>query len=76
MHFLNRADPTASSIRDTLDANELKDTSQAILDKIFAREAGNNSWGVEKDAQGKYRIEYAYAYTVITPRLRFNLHEE
>ena len=49
------------SFPDTLDAKEMKDTTQAGLAKIFDREASNPEWTVKKE-NGKYKIRYAYAY--------------
>ncbi|MDB5103076.1 MAG: hypothetical protein JWP91_765 [Fibrobacteres bacterium] len=51
------------AIEDTLDAKEMRDTSQAGLERIFKREAGNPEWTVRKSG-GAYQIKYLYAYTV------------
>ncbi|MEO7424473.1 MAG: SUMF1/EgtB/PvdO family nonheme iron enzyme, partial [Fibrobacteria bacterium] len=64
VNFQNVANPD-STIPDTLDANEMKDTTLATLDKIFRREAGNASWQVQKDEAGRYLIKYLYAYTIL-----------
>jgi hypothetical protein len=48
---------------DILDANEMKDTSQAALERIFKREAPSPEWSVRK-ADGKFEIKYLYAYTI------------
>jgi hypothetical protein len=50
-------------IPDILDATEMKDTSQAALERIFKREASNSEWSVKKEG-GKYKIKYWYAYTI------------
>jgi hypothetical protein len=39
----------------------MRDTSQANLAKIFAREVGTSGWKV-KEVSGKYSIKYLYAY--------------
>lgn len=52
----------SESFPDTLDAREMKDTTQAGLAKIFAREASNPEWAVKKE-NGRFNIRYAYAYT-------------
>ncbi|MDB5050442.1 MAG: putative lipoprotein [Fibrobacteres bacterium] len=62
--FENVAVPTRV-IKDTLDANEMKDTSQSSLEKIFKREAGNSQWFVQKDQTGKFIVQYLYAYSVL-----------
>lgn len=60
--FENIADPT-KTIADTLDATEMRDTTQAGLAKIFNREAGNSGWAVrKKDGRFDVRFLYAYAY--------------
>jgi hypothetical protein len=51
------------AIEDTLDATEMKDTTQESLDRIFKREASNPEWSVRKEG-GKYKIKYLYAYTL------------
>lgn len=48
---------------DTLDAIEMKDTSQAALERIFKREAPSAEWTVKK-TDGVFEIKYLYAYTV------------
>lgn len=50
---------------DTLDALEMKDTSQAGLEKIFRREAPNRDWSVAKGEDGRYRIKFIYAYSYL-----------
>ncbi len=52
-------------IPDTLDAIEMKDTSQSALQKIFSREVGNTAWTVQKDQQGNFLIKYLTAYTIL-----------
>lgn len=47
---------------DTLDALEMKDTSQAALERIFKREAPSPEWSVKK-VDGKFEIKFLYAYT-------------
>jgi formylglycine-generating enzyme required for sulfatase activity len=49
---------------DTLDATELRDTTQAGLEKVFRREAANPGWRVRKE-NGRYAIKYLYAYTIL-----------
>lgn len=48
---------------DTLDATELRDTTQAGLEKIFRREASNPEWTVHKE-NGRYAIKYIYGYAL------------
>jgi hypothetical protein len=48
---------------DTLDATEMKDTSQAALERIFKREAPSPDWSVRK-VDGKFEIKFLYAYTI------------
>lgn len=55
---------TDTAIVDTLDATEMKDTSQASLAKIFQREAGNTAWTVDRTDAG-YKIKFLYAYTYL-----------
>jgi formylglycine-generating enzyme required for sulfatase activity len=50
--------------KDTLDATEFRDTTQAGLEKIFRREASNPGWTVRKE-NGRYGIRYIYAYTLV-----------
>jgi hypothetical protein len=52
-----------SVILDTLDASEMRDSSQINLGKIFAREAGNSGW-MAKQENGKFSIRRLYAYSV------------
>lgn len=54
---------TDSAYKDTLDATEFRDTTQAGLEKIFRREASNPGWTVHKE-NGRYAIKYIYAYTL------------
>ncbi len=56
--------PGMVPIPDTLDATEMKDTSQTTLKKIFTREAGNSGYTVHQEA-GVYAIQYRYAYASI-----------
>jgi hypothetical protein len=49
--------------KDTLDASEMRDTSQAALERIFKREAGSEDWTVKK-VDGRYQINYLYGYSV------------
>jgi hypothetical protein len=49
---------------DTLDAKEMRDTSQAALERIFAREAGNPEWTVSRQ-DGRFEIKYQYAYSIL-----------
>jgi formylglycine-generating enzyme required for sulfatase activity len=60
-----RADPggNADVYKDTLDATEFRDTTQAGLERIFRREASNSGWTVRKE-NGRYAINYLYAYTL------------
>jgi len=53
-----------SAIVDTLDATEMKDTSQAGLGRIFARESGKSGWAPKKDGD-RFAIQYLFAYTVM-----------
>ncbi|MEO6097219.1 MAG: SUMF1/EgtB/PvdO family nonheme iron enzyme [Fibrobacteria bacterium] len=53
----------ASEVTDILDAKEMRDTSQAALERIFTREAGNAEWTVRKQ-NGKFEIKYLYAYSI------------
>ena len=53
--------------KDTLDAIEMKDTSQAALERIFRREAQSPEWSVRK-VDGRFEIKYLYAYTVQATR--------
>jgi hypothetical protein len=48
---------------DTLDATEMKDTSQTGLERIFRRESGNSEWTVKK-TDGRFAIDFLYAYSV------------
>jgi formylglycine-generating enzyme required for sulfatase activity len=54
---------TDTAYKDTLDATEFRDTTQAGLAKIFSREASNPGWTVRKE-NGRYAIKYIYAYTL------------
>jgi formylglycine-generating enzyme required for sulfatase activity len=58
-----KAGSPGDTVRDFLDATEMRDTSQAGLEKIFRREALNPQWSVRK-VDGKYDIRFHYAYTV------------
>ncbi len=63
-------------IKDTLDAAEMRDTSQSNLAKIFSREAGNSGWMVKQEA-GKFVIKYIYAYAMSgtkLPKAYYNNH--
>lgn len=60
--FFERKDGT-DSVKDTLDASEMRDTSQTALERIFRREAGSDDWTVRK-IDGKYHINYLYGYSV------------
>ncbi|HKP94253.1 MAG TPA: SUMF1/EgtB/PvdO family nonheme iron enzyme [Fibrobacteria bacterium] len=62
VNFVKATGDTA--VEDTLDAGEMRDTSQANLARIFRREAGNSEWSVEKNPDGSFKIKYLYAYTV------------
>jgi formylglycine-generating enzyme required for sulfatase activity len=62
VEFVNSV--TGDVIKDTLDALEMKDTTQATLEKIFRREAGSGSWSVRKE-NGRFQIRFIYAYTVM-----------
>ena len=59
-----RVGAPADTITDILDANEMRDTTQAGLELIFRREASNALWKVRQSG-GRYEIKYAYAYTVL-----------
>jgi hypothetical protein len=52
---------TGETVADTLDALEMRDTSLAKLEAIFAREAAP-PWSVRKE-NGKYAIQYIYAHS-------------
>ncbi len=54
----------APEVVDTLDATEMRDTSQVALQRIFQREAANSEWTVKK-ADGKFAIKYLNAYTAM-----------
>lgn len=68
--FVN--DKDGSEVLDSLDAGEMRDTSQAALEKIFVREAVSPSWSVKK-VDGRYAVKFLYAYTIIgsKPAKRF-----
>lgn len=55
---------TDRTIPDTLDATEMKDTSQAGLGRIFARESGKSGWSPRKDGD-RFAIRYLFAYTIM-----------
>jgi hypothetical protein len=52
-----------TAYKDTLDATEFRDTTQAGLEKIFRREASNPGWAVRKE-NGRYAVKYIYAYAL------------
>ncbi len=52
---------TLETVIDTLDASELRNASESMLDAIFSREAAP-PWSVRKE-NGNYAINYLYAYT-------------
>ncbi len=54
---------SAVQIEDTLDAAEMRDTSQASLAKLFAREAGNSGWVVSQE-DGKFAVRFLFAYAI------------
>jgi hypothetical protein len=62
--FERIGDPS-ETIPDTLDATEMRDTTQAGLAKIFNREAGSSGWTVRKK-DGRYDIRFLYGYAYET----------
>lgn len=50
-------------IQDTLDARELRDTSEAVLERVLRRESPSKAW-VPKREGGRIAIKRLYAYSV------------
>jgi formylglycine-generating enzyme required for sulfatase activity len=55
---------TGAEIKDFIDAKEMRDTSQAALERIFRRESPSSSWSVKKTG-GRYDIRLWYAHTIM-----------
>ena len=55
----------SDTLADTLDATEMRDTSQAGLAKIFTRESGSSGWAVRKK-DGRFDVRYLYGYAYET----------
>jgi formylglycine-generating enzyme required for sulfatase activity len=54
---------SGDTVADTLDAREMRDTSQAALARILERESPSASWSARK-VDGRYEIKFLYAHTV------------
>jgi hypothetical protein len=63
-----KVDSPGVSVKDTLDALEMRDTSQAVLARILERESPSRDWAPRK-VDGRIAIRRLYAYAVPQHRI-------